>query len=121
MSEGPVGRFRFLGAIAGRHRSRFSPVLLAALALPLAPCSRGFAQAWTPPTGEASLGLSFQNFYTRDHLAAHGETAELGKIRTDVILFDVNYGITDRLAVTASLPYVYARYDGSAPHQLPAD
>lgn len=87
----------------------------------LAPCSSAFAQAWTPPKGEVSLGLSYQNFYVRDHLAQHGEPAELGEIRTNVVLFDLTYAVTDRFAATASLPYVYSRYDGKNPHSLPAD
>jgi hypothetical protein len=120
VSEGPVGRCLFLG-FADRRRFRLLLVLVAAFSSPLALRSHVFAQAWTPPKGEASLGLSYQNFYTRDHLFAHGEALELGKIRMNVIFFDLNYGITDRLALSASLPYVYSRYDGSVPHQLPVD
>lgn len=94
--------------------------ILAGVAL-VALASAGKAQAWLPPKGEASLDLIYQNYYTRDHLFAQGQALELGTIRTNAILFGVTYGITDRFAVSASLPYVYARYDGNVPHQLPID
>jgi hypothetical protein len=103
---------------------RVSKRLLRALAFVstvLGPASSGFAQAWTPPKGEATLDLSYENLYVRDHLAQHGEAAQLGQIRTNVLLFDLTYAVTDRLAATASLPYVYSRYDGKNPHTLPAD
>lgn len=94
---------------------------LACVSTVLGPASSSFAQAWTPPKGEATLELNYENYYVRDHLFHHGEAAELGEIRTNVLLFDLTYAVTDRLAATASLPYVYSRYDGKSPHSLPAD
>src|SRR5258706_1163501 len=82
----------------------------------------GFAQeAWTPPAGEAAISLNYENFYVRDHLAQHGEAAELGTVRTNAVLLGVTYGVTDKLAATISLPYAYSHYDGTFPHQLPID
>lgn len=104
-----------------RRISNGLPWTLTCLAIVLASCSISVAQAWTPPKGEAALGLNYENYYVRDHLFHHGEAAELGEIRTNVLLFDLTYAVTDRLAATASLPYVYSRYDGRNPHSLPAD
>ena len=81
----------------------------------------GLAQAWLPPRGEAALDLVYQNYYVRDHLVGDGQAFELGSVRTNAILFGLSYGITDRFAASVSLPYVYAHYNGSNPHQLPID
>lgn len=75
------------------------------------------AQAWTPPKGEASLGLSYQNYYTRDHLFSRGESFDGGRIRMNIVTLGIGYSLTDRLAVSAGLPYVEARYDGKAAHE----
>ena len=42
-----------------------------------------------------------------------------GRPRRDPIeslMFDVTYGLTDRLAVTFAVPFIRARYTGAAPH-----
>jgi hypothetical protein len=96
----------FLGVVAG--------------GLALAP--RVSAQAWVPPKGEGSFGLGYQNFYIRNHYIDTGESTSVpGRVRTNSVLLDVGYGLTDRLAFAAALPYVYSRYDGRSPHTLAVD
>jgi hypothetical protein len=40
-----------------------------------------------------------------------------GHIDANTVLFDVTYGVTDRMAVTAGLPMVMSRYRGNFPHR----
>ena len=79
------------------------------------------AQAWLPPKGEASFGVAYQNIYTRDHLFSEGEKFDGGRIRMSMAVFGLAYSFTDRLAASASIPYVAARYDGKTPHSSAVD
>jgi hypothetical protein len=81
--------------------------------------SSGLAQAWLAPKGEASFGAAYQNIYTRYHLFSEGEEYDGGRIRMNTVVFGLTYSFTDRLAASATVPYVTARYDGSAPHVAP--
>jgi hypothetical protein len=73
------------------------------------------AQAWVPPKGEGTVAIAFQNMNVVDHLA--GTTRlDAGRIDTNVLLADVSYGLTDRIGVDVSMPFVAARYTGTKPH-----
>jgi hypothetical protein len=79
------------------------------------------AQAWLAPKGEASFAVAYGNVYTRDHLFSEGERFDRGSIRMNVAIFGLTYSFTDRLAGSASLPYVVTRYEGAAPHAARVD
>lgn len=97
-------------------RLKLGRVSVAGGALLLLLASSALAQAWLAPKGEASFGATYQNIYTRDHLFAEGRDFDRGRIRMNVAVFGLTYSLTDRLAASASLPYVSARYAGSNPH-----
>jgi hypothetical protein len=84
------------------------------------PCSLS-AQAWLFPSGEGAVSLSYQNIYVKDHLFSKGEAIDRGHIFSDALIMDVDYSLTDKLAVRISLPYIAAKYSGPYPHQLPID
>lgn len=81
--------------------------------------SSALAQAWLAPKGEAAFGVAYQNIYTRDHLFSEGEVADNGRIRMNMVVLGLTYSFTDRLAASASVPYVSSRYDGTRPHNAP--
>lgn len=74
------------------------------------------AQPWVPPQGEGSVSLVYQNVYIRDHLFSGGLRRDVGHIRTHSLSIEVDYGVTDRVSLSASLPFIRARYRGSSPH-----
>ena len=80
-----------------------------------------FAQAWVPEKGEGTETFSFQHNFVKDHLGSGGERVDRGHIRSFVLFQDLEYGITDKLALDVSLPFVLSKYNGSRPHQLPVD
>jgi hypothetical protein len=104
---------------SGPAENRRRLFLSAASAFFLASCA--LAQAWLAPKGEASFGVAYQNIYTRDHLFSEGEKFDGGRIRMNMAVFGLGYSFTDRLAASASVPYVSARYDGTAPHSSAVD
>lgn len=61
-----------------------------------------------------SFGAVYQNVYTRYHLFSEGEEFDGGRIRMNMAVFGLSYSFTDRLAASASVPYVWARFDGTA-------
>ena len=74
------------------------------------------AQAWVPAKGEGTVSVLFTNVLSKDHYLPD-EPVDFGHIDSNTVLFDVTYGVSDRLAVTAGLPVVMSRYRGNAPHR----
>jgi len=67
------------------------------------------AQAWVPAkrAGTVSAGFQASEFY--GHLESDGRKFHGGDSYSRVLFVEVDYGLTDRLAFTASVPYVWAR------------
>jgi len=103
-------------APAAKHRR-----LLLSAASALFITSPALAQAWLAPKGEASFGVAYQNIYTRAHLYFDSEPFDSGRIRMNMAVFGLTYSFTDRLAASATVPYVSARYDGRSPHATGVD
>ena len=88
-----------------------SSALLASLAAPL----DVFAQAWVPAKGEGAVAIAFQSTNVKKHLATT-TPVDAGPIDSQVLLTDVTYGLTDKIAVDFSLPLVTSKYTGNRPH-----
>ncbi len=80
-------------------------------------------QAFTLPQGVGAATLAWQYVNNSGHLLSDGYFREAGQSVTMSVLFEVDYGITDRLSTTFGIPYVFAKYTGSlpAPSRLPLD
>lgn len=74
------------------------------------------AQAWLPNKGEGAVSVLFTNALSREHLLPD-KRYDLGHIDSNTMLFDVTYGMSDRVAVSVGLPVVVSRYRGSFPHR----
>ena len=79
------------------------------------------AQAWVPAQGEGAVSVLYQDLFVKDHFLAGGGRIDRGHIRSNNLLVDVTYGITDNLTVALAAPFVRARYSGSFPHPTPQD
>jgi hypothetical protein len=87
---------------------------VAALALGLTPIA-AFAQAWVPPKGEGSVSLSVQQLNVKKHLAGTAIT-DAGHINTGVLIADMTYALTNKIAVDVAVPFVVTKYSGARPH-----
>src|SRR5712692_8503292 len=85
-------------------------LVLAILVALIPTTSPAFAQAWVPPAGVGSVSVSFQGIDNTGHRLTDGSLAENGRSLNADIYVEVEYGITDRLSVLASLPYVFGKY-----------
>jgi hypothetical protein len=78
------------------------------------------AQAWVPAKGEGNLTLTYQDGLQKGHLRSDGErpatAACCDPVRMHKASLDIEYGLTDSLAVVAQVPYITARYGGPNPH-----
>jgi hypothetical protein len=81
-----------------------------------APAAR--AQAFVPAQGEGAVSFLYQDQLFRYHFAGT-QAVDVGPIDARTLLFDVTYGLTDKVAITVGLPVVATRYSGPAPHPLP--
>src|SRR5262245_10566533 len=81
------------------------------LAIPL----DGFAQAWVPDPGDGTVSPAARELQVRKHVS--GTTlADAGHINSFVLLTDLTYGVTGRVAVDVALPFVASQYTGAKPH-----
>jgi hypothetical protein len=82
-------------------------------------------QAWLPARGDGYLSLNYVGLSTSDHLISSGQPQDRGPMQQSTASVGVFYGITDRLAVSADVPYVASKFTlapGLAPnaHDLEA-
>lgn len=87
----------------------------ASLIVAAAPMAR--AQAYVPPKGEGSVSFLYQDMFVKYHY--FGPTAvDAGNITSRMVVLDVGYGITDKLAVNVGIPWIASRYLGDRPHPI---
>ncbi len=98
---------------------RWCGVIVAAASLTASP-RPAFAQAFLPPAGEGNLTISYQNLFARGHWDLNGDrmTGDSGYDPTQghAVIMEVEYGLSNRLAVSGSVPYIASRYEGTHPH-----
>jgi hypothetical protein len=100
--------------MSARCKSAMLPALAAISLVACVPSAH--AQAWVPSRGEGSVSVLFQDMTARFHRLPV-EELDRGEIRSDALVFDVTYGLTDRVAIDISLPVISAKYTGAFPHQ----
>ena len=108
----------FAGVAMSAWRRVLLPVTVAgALATVTAPVA---AQWSTLPQGIGAVTLAFQYYDDTGRRFTDATRASVGQTETVTIFLAADYGITDRLAATLSLPYIFARYkDGPPPPPIP--
>ena len=78
------------------------------------------AQAFVPAAGEGNVTIAYQNLFARGHLDLNGDrmTGPSGTdpVQGHAMTVEAEFGLTNRLAVNASIPYIRSKYGGSMPH-----
>jgi hypothetical protein len=78
---------------------------------------------WLPPKGEASVSFGYGNMFSTKHYFGTvdpGET-DVGHIRGQSFGLALEYGVTDRLSLAASIPLMVSKYYGPTVHDPVAD
>lgn len=80
----------------------------------------GSAQAWLHKKGEGSVSITYQNVNSTGHFLEDGTELPAYQNKANDFIFSVDYGLTDRLALDVSLPYMITKYTGKEePVNLP--
>jgi hypothetical protein len=104
-----------------------SPRVLVGGALLLCGASGASAQAFIPAPGDGTVSVSYQSVVTRGQHGVSGtwfinapQLSELPRdlTETHALIWYVEYGLSERIAVHSSLPYMQVRYDGPIPHTV---
>jgi hypothetical protein len=98
------------------RRGFISGIALACFAVVALVSSGGevFAQALVPPRGVGSIGFHFQKVDHTGVILTDGFVDSGRSVNQDFFI-EGEYGVTDRLAVSLGLPYVFSKYLGGAP------
>src|SRR5690242_19610051 len=76
------------------------------------------AQAWLSPKDQGTVSLLYQYGFDRYHAMSQGEAVDRGHISMQALMLDVDYSLTDRLAIRVALPFIDGKYSGTQPHLL---
>jgi len=103
------------------HRGLRSTLALAFLVAVtfFATASNAAAQAWVPPRGVGSVSLTYQRISNTGHRRTNGFLVERGQSINMGLYIEGEYAFTDRLSVSAGLPYVFAKYTATVPPAPP--
>ena len=102
----------------GRLRSTLAHTFSVVVAF-VAPATNAAAQAWVPPRGVGSVSFTYQRISNTGHRRTNGFLAERGQTIDMGLYVEGEYAFTDRLSVSAGLPYVFAKYTATVPPAPP--
>lgn len=92
-----------------------SALVLASLALPWSACLAQ-TQSWVPGKGHGSVSIAYQELHVGTHNDSHGNHGFPGYIDNHAAFLDVDYGVSDRLALRVGLPFKSDRFVGRGVH-----
>lgn len=95
--------------------ARAAAILLTAL-MPFATAQAQSSDAWVPGRGHGSVSVAYQHLYVEWHTLSDGTKGKPGVITNRTVFFNVDYGLTDRLALSVGLPFKSNKFEGSGPH-----
>jgi hypothetical protein len=101
-----------------RLRSTVALTFLAVVAL-AATARDATAQAWVPPRGVGSASFTYQRISATGHRRTNGFLVERGQSINMGLYIEGEYAFTDRLSISAGLPYVFAKYVATIPPAPP--
>ena len=78
--------------------------------------SQASAQAWVPGKGQGTLWMTYQQKQSTKLTNADGSSGQFGKVIDRTMTLNLDYGLSDRWAVSVGLPYKRNRYTGNDPH-----
>src|SRR5215831_17754923 len=77
------------------------------------------AQAWVLPRGEGDISFTYQRIDNSGHRRTNGFLVPRGRSLDMSLYLEAEYAFTNRLSVTAALPYVFAKYTDPNPPPSP--
>jgi hypothetical protein len=69
-------------------------------------------QAWVPAKGEGSVSMTYQDYDVVGHFDVFGHKNNNGGTHSQTVVTELDYGVTDALGLTLSLPFIASKYTG---------
>ena len=88
------------------------------LSLLLAISFSALPQAWLSPKGDGVVTMLYQNDIERLHSFGDGRTKDRGHTYLDAVYVNTDLSLTDKIAVSVSMPFIAGKYVGPFPHML---
>ena len=80
---------------------------------------RALAQAWLPARGDGTVTITYQDTLARGELDRDGQPYwDEGTTRAHTLISEVEWGLTNRVALNLTLPFITARYRGDHAHPV---
>ncbi len=79
------------------------------------------AQAWLPVKGSYGVSVLYTDIFDTKHYLPDGDELDAGHMRVHSTGLSLSYAPTDRLFLTAGVPYVRSEYHGAFPHPTAVD
>lgn len=73
-------------------------------------------QAWLPEKGHGAFSVGYQDLHIAYHTDSHGNKLVPGTIDDRSLFLNLDYGLTDKLALSVGLPYKSNRFVGPGTH-----
>ncbi len=89
-----------------------SRALWTALVVQLASAATLCAQPWVPPQGEGTVSVTYQNYYVTGHYNIQGRENTNGATHAKAMTAEVDFGLSDTVALTVALPFIATKYTG---------
>jgi hypothetical protein len=89
-----------------------SPGLWMTVVIQLASVAPAGAQPWAPPQGEGTVSVTYQNYYVTGHFDVFGRENTNGATHAKAMVAEVDFGLSDTIAVTISVPFIATKYTG---------
>ena len=70
------------------------------------------AQPWSPPKGEGTVSVTYQNYYVTGHFDLLGHENTNGATHNKSLAAEIDVGLTDTLGLSVSLPFIASKYTG---------
>lgn len=81
------------------------------------------AQAWLPAKGSSSYAFDYTSVLNKKHYTSTGGEVDVGHTSSETLSIGVSYSPSDRVQISAALPYANTRYigPGGGGHHTPQD
>ena len=70
------------------------------------------SQAWVPEKGEGSVSFTYQDYDVAGHFDVFGHKNNNGGTHSQALVTEFDYGVSDALGLTISLPFIASKYTG---------
>ncbi|MEX2151349.1 MAG: hypothetical protein WD793_14145 [Steroidobacteraceae bacterium] len=94
------------------RRTRALIASVAAASCLAATPSIAHAQAWLPEKGSSSYSFDYTSVLNKKHYTPTGAEVDVGHTSIEILSIGGSYSPSDRVQISASLPYVNSRYIG---------